>query len=68
MDRNSPKSAGKVPGLYDAFVAVKHLIADKKIRRKFLLFSKLWGSGHPLKAGKNSKSIRIIPRCVNSRL
>jgi len=30
MDRNSPKSAGKVPGLYDAFVAVKLLIADKE--------------------------------------
>ena len=30
MDRNSPKSAGKVPGLYDAFVAIKRLIADKE--------------------------------------
>ena len=30
MAENSPGSAGKVPGLYDAFVAVKRLIADKE--------------------------------------
>ena len=30
MAENSPNSVSKVPGLYDAFVAVKRLIADKE--------------------------------------
>ena len=71
MDKNSPKSAGKVPSLYDAFVAVKRLIADKEDTSQVFIILEALGkrssakSWQKFKKHPNYSTLREQPPLMN---